>query len=344
MKRFQRTTVKVFLLLFALAIALLGLEGLLGETPAALAGPNPITACGTITTNSTLAADIVASTSPCIVFGADDIALFMDDHTINMQSQGPDAVAIETAGHTNVRVEGPGTVLTDKECPPCSTLFPDGGFGSINVTGGSNVRIRDVSVRNVSSVSGAPLPFPIRAGTGILLHETPGANLLDNLVDSYARGVWVLNSSNVPGGGASLIAHNTITNNSSAETCFGLLLDGTSDWVVDHNTASGNGLFTPFEAGITMATIFGTSGSNGNQVVGNAADMNVGSGIDIESGSTGNKIVKNHATGNNATLGDLADDNSATFTPPGVNTWMFNNVCNTERGDIPPGVCPITLP
>jgi len=93
-----------------------------------------------------------------------------------------------------------------------------------------------------------------------------------------------------------------------------------------------------------MTTILGASGSNQNQIVGNATDMNVGSGIEVFTGSVGNKIVNNHATGNSLLFADLADDNAPTFTPPGFNTWMFNNVCGSERGDIPPGVCPVTIP
>jgi len=350
MKRFERATAKIFATLFGLIVAALGGEGLLGTMPVAVAGPNPITTCRTITRNSTLAANIVATLAqnPCIVFGADNIALFMDDHTIDMRAVGLDAVAIETAGHTNVRVEGPGTVLTQKTVP-CGPLVdppPVVPPGSITVSGGSNVRIRDVSVKNVG-VGGTSLTVVTRCGTGIVLNGTPGALLLDNLVDSYARGVWVVNSSNVAGGGASLIGHNIITNNSSSldPPSFGLALDGTSDWVVVHNIAVGNGGRTQFEAGITMTTIVGASGSNENQIVGNSADMNVGSGIEVFAGSIGNKIVENHATGNSPAFADLADDNNGgIFVPPGSNTWMFNNVCGSERGDIPPGVCPVTIP
>jgi hypothetical protein len=333
--------------LVGLIVGLLGGEGLLGEMPLAFAGPNPITTCRTIASNSTLAANIVATPTqnPCIVFGADNIALFMDDHTIDIRAVGLDAVAVETAGHTNVRVEGPGTVLTQKIFPCSATIDPPVPPGSINVSGGTNVRIRDVSVQNVGPM-GTSLTVATRCGTGIVLNGTPGALLLDNLVDSYARGIWVVNSSNVAGGGASLIGHNTITNNAAGldAPSFGLALDGTSDWVVVHNIAIGNGGRTHFEAGITMTTILGASGSNENQIVGNATDMNVGSGIEVSAGSTGNKIVKNHATGNSPVFADLADDNALTFMPPGVNTWMFNNVCGTERGDIPPGVCPVMIP
>jgi hypothetical protein len=345
MTRFERTTAKIFATLFGLIVTLLAGEGLLGTLPVAFAGPNPITTCRTITSNSSLAANIVATPTqnPCIVFGADNIALFMDGHTIDMTAVVLDAVAIETTNHTNVRVEGPGTVLTQKT-PPCPMVSIDPAVppGAINVSGGTNVRIRDVSVQNVGPM-GTPLNVAMRCGTGIVLNGTPGALLLDNLVDSYARGIWVINSSNVPGGGASLIGHNTLTNNASGVDApsFGLALDGTSDWVVVHNTATGNGGLSQFEAGITMATIVGTSGSNENQIVGNTTDMNVGSGIEVSRGSTGNKIVKNHATGNNPTLADVADDNAPTFMPPGVNTWMFNNVCGSQRGDIPPGVCTI---
>ncbi|PYM33970.1 MAG: hypothetical protein DME17_16930 [Candidatus Rokuibacteriota bacterium] len=100
MTRFERTTAKILATLFGLIVTLLGGEGLLGKTPVAFAGPNPIGACRTITTNSTLAANIVATPTqnPCIVFGADNIALFMDDHTIDMRAVGLGAVAIETAG------------------------------------------------------------------------------------------------------------------------------------------------------------------------------------------------------------------------------------------------------
>jgi len=348
MTRFERTTAKILATLFGLIVTLLGGEGLLGKTPVAFAGPNPIGACRTITTNSTLAANIVATPTqnPCIVFGADNIALFMDDHTIDMRAVGLGAVAIETAGHTNVRVEGPGTVLTQETIPCAALVDPAVPPGSITVSGGSNVRIRDVSVQNVGPM-GASLMVATRCGTGIVVNGTPGALLLDNLVDSYARGVWVVNSSNVAGGGASLIGHNIITNNSASLDLpsFGLALDGTSDWVVVHNIAVGNGGRTQFEAGITMTTIVGASGSNENQIVGNSADMNVGSGIEVFAGSIGNKIVENHATGNSPAFADLADDNNGgIFVPPGSNTWMFNNVCGSERGDIPPGVCPVTIP
>jgi hypothetical protein len=347
MKRFERTTAKIFATLFGLIVTLLGGEGLLGKMPDAFAGPNPITTCRTITSNSTLAANIVAAQSPCIVFGADNIALFMDGHTIDMTAVGLGAVAIETVGHTNVRVEGPGTVLTEETfpCSPAVDPPPVVPPGSITVSGGSNVRVRDVSVQNVGPM-GTPLNVATRCGTGIVLNATPGALLLDNLVDSYARGIWVVNSSNISGGGASLIGHNTLTNNSSGVDApsFGLALDGTSDWVVVHNIATANGGPTHIEAGITMTTILGASGSNENQIVGNTTDMNVGSGIEVSFGSTGNKIVNNHATGNNQTLADLADDNAPAFVSPGVNTWMFNNVCGSERGDIPPGVCPVTIP
>src|SRR2546425_8860130 len=151
-------------------------------------------ACQTITTNSTLAADIVATMTPCIVFGADGIVLFLNDHTIDMRAF-PSGVAIQSISHAQVRIEGPGTVLT---ASPEPTMLAGAG---VAVSGGS-VRIRDVSLRNARLIG----------GQGISISGVSGAQLLDNQAQGDSIGIAVFEST-APAGGADLISHNTVQGN-----------------------------------------------------------------------------------------------------------------------------------
>lgn len=73
------------------------------------------------------------------------------------------------------------------------------------------------------------------------------------------------------------------------------------------------------------------SASN-NHIFGNVADTNPEHGITVDSSSAGNIIVKNHATLN--VVSDMDDESAA-----GANTWNPNNICDTQSGSVPPGVC-----
>jgi parallel beta-helix repeat protein len=331
------------------AVILLAIHGWPGSPPPATAeGRLEISSCQVITENAFLVADIIGNQDPCIQFGADNIKLELEGFTIDMRghhtTSGP-ARAIHTNFKKNVRIQGPGSILTKFDNMSATAACILGGAVSalpqcqaVHVQGGSNVRMRDVTVENRALGLLCPetpmLPSLAQLGRGILLETVNGVNLHDNVVGCYAIGVHVSASTPVSGGGADMIGHNTIRNNNTAnpdDFGVGLFLQGSSGWLINHNTLKGNGnpRFFSFEAAILLL-----DGASNNQFVKNTVDNNFGPGISVEdSTSIGNRFIKNHAIANGVT-----DVNDNTVAP--ANVWNQNNICNVQTGPgIPPGVC-----
>jgi len=243
---------RAFILLTALALSHLG--SVAGAAPST-GQPGP--ACGdTITTDTTLYADLVDCPSNGIVIGADGITLDLNGHTIDGDGALVDPCQDETcdlgvdnlAGHSNVTVVG-GTVN-------------EFGFGVVVGGADDNLLSRLTVTENIFS--------------GILVFESTHLRLERNTItrnglDTDFSGIAAFAVRN------GLLAHNYVADNGD----IGLFAEGIDDnWIVG-NKFSGNP-----EAGMVFD-------GSGNVVSGNHASNN-GDGIVLAGDN--NVVSRNHIT------------------------------------------------
>lgn len=77
-------------------------------------------------------------------------------------------------------------------------------------------------------------------------------------------------------------------------------------------------------------------GASNNEISRNAifavgTDQSIDAGLTLTQGSSQNTAVRNTVRFNTADLTDLSDGSG--------NTWNVNNICKTEAGSVPAGVC-----
>jgi parallel beta-helix repeat protein len=278
-----------------------------------------------------LTADLVAVNTTCITITADNVTLFLNDHTItcvgggfmgSCQQPGP-FVGLGPTGIdigpnvTGVAIMGLGTV----------DAFDTG----IHV-GDSNALIKRVKVTGPLCVS--PFLCPRPDSTGILVEGSSGVNLLRNVVNNQSEGID-LHHVHCPGGSASCVLNGNVAhdNYSLPIPCHGIALHDTKGYTLTRNVAFANG-----ENGLENAGIYLADGSTGNTITNNDSSNNLGFGIAASgAGTSGNVIVNNVALDNTfipPIYADLGEVSGA-----GPNTWNDNNTCETETGTVPPTVC-----
>lgn len=225
--------------------------------------------CGeTITTSTTLAADVTDCAGEGLVIGADDVTLDLNGHTVGGNGSG---VGIEdTAGRSGVTIEG-GTVkgfdvgvdVANADHTGVTAVSAQGGIAGILVVSSREIRVVDDSV---SQTSGYAIPMfdtdhVLAAGNtlrddqhGILLSCCGHGVFTDNRITRSGGGVAIDDSSDdlisgnvmTDGGDAiglsnstrALVAHNRMSGLGFRfpETGgFGVLLDGTDHVVVRDN-------------------------------------------------------------------------------------------------------------
>jgi parallel beta-helix repeat protein len=276
-QRLNNTTLLLLALLLARGMAQgANLSGLISSTK-------------TIHNNSKLTGDVTCGAiAPCIMFGAPNLQLNLNGHTITGNNGALDhctgttgGPAISTGGMDGATIQGPGII----------TQFQ--GFTGIGVTGNNSI------VNQVVVTGTCGNGISVRGSNNVI-----SSNSISRFSLSGAQAIGAANNGIAvlvtPGGGAT--GGNDIHGNE---------ITGASSLVLV--TPGPNPVYsTGFGIGILVA-----QGSNGNTIYGNNTSGNA-NGIFVW--GTGNTISGNQALGNTV-LGDIYDPNS-----PGTNVYL-NNLC-----------------
>jgi parallel beta-helix repeat protein len=266
-----------------------------------------ISSTKTITGNSKLTGDVTCGAiTPCIQFGAPNLQLKLNGHTIKGVNGALDhctgatgGPAISTNGMDGAIIQGPG-IITQFQGP--TGIGVAGNNSTVNKvvvigTCGNGITVRgsnnEISSNSISrfSLSGAFAIGAANNGIAVLLTLTGGAT------------------------GGNYIHGNEITGASS-------LVLVTPGPTPVYSTGPGYGILV-------------ASGSNGNTIDGNNAS---GNAIGIFVWGTGNTISDNQALGNvYSGGGDIYDPN-----PPGANVYL-GNLCQVATGSGAPA-CPGDIP
>ncbi len=323
--------------------------------------PIPIAACMVIAAAGTYQLTVdIAATAPlatCISITTGGVTLDMNGHTLSCTDVvtpgymgscqvlfGPIGIDISGApSPTSVTVNGPGAVT---------------GFDTGIHISSSNALIKGLTITGPPSptpncsfafpaagVSACANPRPL--STGIEVSGVSGVNILNTDESNHADGIEMSAVTcpptiTDPVTGAIIFSPSCVINGNKVHdntsdpiTCHGITLDSTTGYTVTRNKLIHNG-----ETGSNNAGIILFGASTGNTITNNDSSDNRGFGIAAVSGPSGNTIVNNVARTNDmvanpaggvfADLGEIA---------AGPNTWNNNNICNTETGTVPAGVC-----
>jgi len=273
---------------------------------------NPAIGCGaTLTTSTTLTADIVNCPGTALVIGADGITVNLGGHTLS-GTNATDSEGIANDGHAGVKILGSGRI----------TNFRLNGVGMRNAP---NSVVRGVTIRRIGAggVEGEPV------SAGILLSDSPGSKIVANDVQNNVNafqsdGADVINSPRT------VVEGNTLSHNSWN----GLVLLASPE-----SRIVGNQLDANPNNGTEV-----NGGSDSVLVAGNSADRNTAVGIVLGS-SRNARITGNSARGNDAGLFffDLHDSaivkNSATSNGVGIvlTGGQFGSHGNTLKGNFASG-------
>ena len=332
----------------AVSIALLATAGLTG-----LGWAVPIVCGDTITTNTTLTADIGPCAQDGLIIGADGITLDLNGHSISGLGVPVGAVGVRSDSHSNV------TITNGAVAAGIVQQFDVG----IKITGGSANSVANVTSQDNQGFT--ELGLALAGGDGILLDTTSNNTIVNNTVQRNGPfgGITLF----VENAGTGLAANNLISGNRSINNAspitnnnvIGIRIEGpgAQNNTVTNNTVTGNSL-----DGIQ---VFGTAagGDNNtgniirsNTVAGNVRD-GIRTGVRADSGliedntvtangqngiiltaAMNTSVLSNTSTGNStmapATSYDLTD---TTLVPPcDNNTWRgnvygtFNQPCVTS--------------
>ncbi len=318
-----------------------------------------VVACGdTITTNTTLDADVGPCSANGIIIGADGITLDLNGHQIFGTAALGDGTGVSVIGHSNVTVTN-GTVRLFDE----GVLIRNGGHNIVTgitaqdnigtVNSGDGIAIEGSSDNSIlNSIAANNGPY---AGIGIYQvpdsdHTFPPAPSINNLI----RGNQVLNNTACRGGGTSGTCDNSGVrvepnvspgNTIDANVIRGNGIDGisifgfTSGVSITNNKLSLNG-FVGSAAGdgiriFGYANTVSNNRSLNNKAGGISVGRRTGSVADLPAPNGRNNLIfSNTATGNG--VWDLWD--SFATTPCDNNVWNNNRyvkaspVCTTAGG------------
>ncbi len=298
----------------------------------------PALTCGaTLTTSTTLSADLVGCPATALVIGADGITVDLGGHTISgTNAAGSEGIASD--GHTNVRIVG--------------GRITDFRLNGVGIRGGSGNLVRGVTVRRIGAggaegepvsagilISGSPRGRVIAADVSndVKAFQSDGVDVLNSPGTVVERNRLVKNSWNglaLLGSPRSRVAHNAldrnpnngvevngasdstvvVANRARANAQFGVVVGSAKGVRVVGNTAAKNHtgfLFFDLHDGLISANRArangedglvlggGQFGSKGNRLAGNVVSGNGGVGITIVKDNNG-PATGNSLKGNTA--------------------------------------------
>jgi parallel beta-helix repeat protein len=335
----------------------------LGLAPSRAAAQSTLACPGTISSDYTLSADIVANTSdtsPCITVNGVGLTIDLAGYNIDVSALGNGAVAIQNGSSINTTIVGHGgSILTAYSSAASDTT------GAIEASGGSGLTVTGVNIFNQTTATtntgdtaaalcaspslGGPSVAKLEEyGSGISLTGVTGATISGNNVCFYQYGISVQDSA-IPSNSSGSISGNTLNldmyymyaSSASTETySAGVVLSNSSGWTVSGNTVgydgaiSLNGTCAPPTSTTGVNTCsFGLqviNSSSSNSVSSNTVEGNFVGGIYTGVDTSGNKITGNTSLGN---FWDMWDD-----APLHSNAW-HHNTCHSEGGTLPSHTC-----
>jgi hypothetical protein len=248
-------------------------------------------------------------------------------------------VGIFSDHHSHVTVRGVGFVV---------------GFAfGIELRGGTGLMVQEVFMS--SGKLAVPLDQNHRAvAIGVWIRDVAcsalsgragvSARVFQNSIAGHVTGILLSNSHCV------LVDRNSVgANTAEAGNAHGIAIAGGGDNTIFFNDASGNGLNRPFDSGIYLVDdVIGDAivPTVNNVIAQNTVNSNCGNGISTGTHADNNNIFQNTAKFN----GESTDNGKCELTRFGAfhdlaglggtgNTWNDNNVCRTQAGNVPAGVC-----
>jgi nitrous oxidase accessory protein NosD len=209
--------------------------------------------CGeTITTDTTLAADVTNCPDDAIVIGGDDVTLDLNGHTVGGKGTG---VGIDdTAGHSGVTIESGtvtgfdvGVVVADAGETRVTALSAQGGIAGILVVSSHGIRVTENAV---TQTSGYAIPMfdtsHVLAAGNTLRDDKHGI-----LLSGGGHGVFTGNRALRSGGGVEVdqATDNLVADNLMVDGGDAVGLTDTTDTLVTHNRMSRLGFRYPETGG-----------------------------------------------------------------------------------------------
>jgi len=217
-----------------------------------------------------------------ITIGADNVKIDLNGWAINCTGagylgscQGTGAIGIDTNGHNNITIKGPGTI--------------NGFEFGVLVNGGSNINVMNLFVTGPVSPGAGNNDRP--QAQGIRVQDTVCPNPLDTIVNikgndvtNHREGIALIDANCVN------VHRNSVSdNNSDPVECSGILLVRSNNNNIGHNDVFQNGENLPNDGGIIVRT-----NSDNNTIQSNDVFDNFGSGISIRTGSDNNQVTNNN--------------------------------------------------
>lgn len=281
--------------------------------------------CGQVVSGAvTLTEDLHCTNQPGLRVGADNTVINLNGFTIDCAGTGYLGSCQELGGPTGIEVYGKKGV----------TILGPGmvnGFGTgillldanqaavkgVTISGPSNPLAAD-SRQAAIGIYAAGVPCPIVLGG----QSAPlTADIRSNDISNQSQGVHLESQ------GCARISYNQIHGISrGAGSAFGVFLYGATNNEVVRNAIFNVGMNQPMDMGMILM-----QGSSRNAIGSNSISNNQGNGITVFNKSSQNTFTFNSVRFNATDLTDLSNGSG--------NTWNPNNLCKTEAGSVPAGVC-----
>ncbi len=280
--------------------------------------------CGQVVSGVvTLTEDLHCNSQTALRVGADNTTINLNGFTIDCTGAGylgscqdlAGVRGIEVVSKKGVSIYGPG-VITGFSTGVLLSNANVAAVKNVTIGGPSNPLTKDTRQFAIGIyAAGVPCPIVLPGQSGPLT-----ADLQYNYISSQTQGIHLENQ------GCARISGNQIHNIQSTNAAFGVLLYSAGDTAITSNAIFAVGGGQSMDAGLTML-----QGSSRNTVTGNSISHNSGNGITVFNKSSQNKVAMNTVRFNVTDLTDVSDGSG--------NTWNVNNICKTEAGSVPAGVC-----
>jgi parallel beta-helix repeat protein len=280
--------------------------------------------CGQVVSGVvTLTEDLHCNSQTALRVGADNTTINLNGFTINCTGAGylgscqdiAGTRGIEVVSKKGVQILGPGAIngfSVGAMLLSANLALVKG----VTISGPSNpLTIDSRTWATGLYVAGVPCPIVLPGQSGPLT-----ADIRLNDISNQAQGIHLENQD------CARISGNQIHNITAKSAVFGVLLYGASNNEISRNAIFAVGTDQSLDAGLTLM-----QGSSRNGIVSNSISNNHGYGITVFNKSSQNKAVLNTVRFNTTDLTDLSDGSG--------NTWNVNNICKTEAGSVPAGVC-----